>query len=262
VRTTAEAYIEDLQAHGQYHFTTEEAQHALGSTMIATRAALRRLKGKTRIADPYRGFHVIVPPEYRSLGCVPPDQFLPDLMSHVGEPYYVALLSAAGWHGAAHQRPHVFQVMVPKARRPIECGGVAVQFLARHDMQDTPVSQRNTPRGVLRISTPEATAFELVGYMRHCGGIDNVATVLTELSESMNGQQLLREVGRSPVAWVQRLGHLLSLVEATDLANLLESALPARNVFPVPLVPHKSVTGVPRDDRWRVYLNADVEPDL
>ncbi|MCK4516161.1 MAG: type IV toxin-antitoxin system AbiEi family antitoxin [Spirochaetaceae bacterium] len=262
MRTTAEAYIEDLQAHGQYHFTTEEAQHALGSTITATRAALRRLKGKTRIADPYRGFHVIVPPEYRSLGCVPPDQFLPDLMAHVGEPYYVALLSAAGWYGAAHQRPHVFQVIVPKARRPIECGGVAVQFLARHDMQDTPVSQRNTPRGVLRISTPEATAFELVGYMRHCGGIDNVATVLTELSESMKGQQLLREVGRSPLAWVQRLGYLLSLVEAMDLANLLESALPARSVFPVPLVPHKSVTGVPRDERWRVFLNADVEPDL
>ena len=59
--------------------------------MTAARAAQRRLKRKTLIADPYRGFHVIVPPAYRRLGCLPADQFIPDLMSHLGTAYPVAL---------------------------------------------------------------------------------------------------------------------------------------------------------------------------
>jgi len=44
---------------------------------------------------PYRGFYVIVSPEYRSLGCRPAEQFIPDLMEYLGEVYYAGLLSAA-----------------------------------------------------------------------------------------------------------------------------------------------------------------------
>jgi len=65
---SAADYIEALQASGRYTFTTEDAVEALGSSVVATRAALRRLKRKGRIADPYRGFHVVVPPAYRRLG--------------------------------------------------------------------------------------------------------------------------------------------------------------------------------------------------
>jgi hypothetical protein len=36
----------------------------------------------------------IVPPEYRSLGCLSPEQFIPQLMKHLGLEYYVGLLSA------------------------------------------------------------------------------------------------------------------------------------------------------------------------
>ena len=119
-------YLRDLQAQGQYHFTTDEAVRALGGSVDAVRAALRRLKEKGHVVGPYRGFHVIVPPEYRGLGCLPADQFIPDLMRHLGEPYYVTVLSAAAYHGAAHQRPQVFQVMVPRARRPLASGQVCV----------------------------------------------------------------------------------------------------------------------------------------
>ncbi|HQG51809.1 MAG TPA: hypothetical protein PLT06_10175 [Syntrophorhabdaceae bacterium] len=39
-------YISELMAHGQYCFSTREANTALGSTPIAVRAALRRLRQK------------------------------------------------------------------------------------------------------------------------------------------------------------------------------------------------------------------------
>ena len=52
---------------------------------------------------PFRGFHVIVQPEYRALGCLPADQFVPQLMEHLGLVVdYAGLLTAASLHGAAH----------------------------------------------------------------------------------------------------------------------------------------------------------------
>jgi hypothetical protein len=84
-----------------------------------------------------RGFHVIVPPEYRSLGCLPPEQFAPALMETLGMPYYAGLLSAAQFHGAAHQRPQVFQVVVESIthsiRRRID-GGHRWNDLLRRDI--------------------------------------------------------------------------------------------------------------------------------
>jgi len=183
-------------------------------------------------------------------------------MVHLGEPYYVGLLSAASYHGAAHQAPMVFQVVVPKSRRALECGGVRVEFIARQDMRVTPVVDRNTETGVIRIATPEATAVEVVGYPEHCGYLDNVATVLAEFSESMRGEPLVAEARRAPLAWVQRLGYLLCLVGADDLATHLEPLLAEHHTFTVGLAPWKGMTAAPRDTRWNVAVNIDVEPDV
>ncbi|MFH1833599.1 MAG: type IV toxin-antitoxin system AbiEi family antitoxin [bacterium] len=100
-RVDATDYIEDLATHGRYHFTTAQAVAAVGSSPVALRAAIRRQREKGRVAMPFRGFHLIVPPEYRTLGCLPADQFVPQLMEHLGLSYYVGLLSAASLHGAA-----------------------------------------------------------------------------------------------------------------------------------------------------------------
>ncbi|AKU92248.1 type IV toxin-antitoxin system AbiEi family antitoxin domain-containing protein [Vulgatibacter incomptus] len=258
---SAADYIEDLQSNGRLTFTTEQAIQALGRSVPAVRAQLRRLKEKGHIADPYRGFHVVVPPQYRRLGCLPADHFIPQLMGHLGEPYYVALLSAAAYHGAAHQAPMVFQVMVTKARRGLSCGGVRVDFVARQDMASTSVVERNVPTGVLRIASPAATALEIVGYPERCGYLDNVATVLAELAESIDGEALAAEARRAPVAWVQRLGYLLVLVEQNALAHRLDDVLAERNVFTVPLAPWHEMEGARRDARWHVAVNTDVEPD-
>ena len=61
------------------------------------RYAAWRPKGE--IGSPSRGFYVIVPSEYRRLGCLPADQFVPALMERRGIRYYVGLLSAAQYHG-------------------------------------------------------------------------------------------------------------------------------------------------------------------
>jgi predicted transcriptional regulator of viral defense system len=178
---TAAAYLTDLAASGRYHFTTAEAARALGVSLVATRAALRRLAAKGSIASPARGFHVIVPPEYRRLGCLPPGQFIPQLTALRRLPSCVGLLSAAELHGAAHHRPQQFQVMIERPRPSITCGQVRVALIARRAVARAPAEGRNTPRGTVRVSTPEVTALDLAGYPGRAGGLDVVATVVSEL---------------------------------------------------------------------------------
>ncbi|MBM4061741.1 MAG: hypothetical protein FJ265_11700 [Planctomycetes bacterium] len=255
-------FLRQLAQQGRHHFTTEEAVASHGGSPVATRAALRRLKQKGEIATPCRGFHVLVPPDYHSLGCLPPEQFVPHLMRHLGEPYYVALLSAAEIHGAAPQRPQVFQVMVKTNRRAITCGQVRVQFVARKDLERTPTVERNTPRGTLRVASPEATALELVGHADHCGGLDHVAAVLADLAESLDPVRLVAAAATCPIAWAQRLGYLLDLVGHRAASDGLAPLVQERAGGLAALVRAGTRRGASRVDRWRLVVNATVEPDL
>lgn len=255
-------FISDLAAKGRYCFSTKDAAVFYGGSAVAVRAALRRIRQKGEIAMPYRGFYVIVPPEYRDLGCLPASHFIPSLMEHLGEKYYVGLLSAAEYHGAAHHRPQLFQVVVAKNRQGIKCGKVRVEFIARKNMKAIPTSDFKTPRGYLKVSTPAATAFDIVGYPYHSGGLDNVATVLSELAEKIDSKELVQIAGLSPVAWAQRLGYLLDLVGVGEKAGDLAKYIARKKPVPAPLAPAKPFAGVNQDRRWRILVNAEVEAEV
>ena len=248
-------------ARGRYHFTTEDAIDAIGRSPVAVRAALRRLKRKGSIATPHRGFHTIVPPEYLRLGCLPAEQFIPQLMAHLELPYYAALLSAAQYHGAAHQQPQMLQVMVRKNRPPIECGEVRVAFVARRNVDEMPVIERNTPRGSIRVSSVEATAFDIAGYPEHAGGLDHVATLLGELAEKISPERLAALAPRSPVAWSQRLGHLLDLAGDPSRADLLAEYVRRTARETVPLDSRSPAREDVRDARWKLAVNISVAPE-
>jgi predicted transcriptional regulator of viral defense system len=254
--------INDLASRGRYHFTTAKAAARLGSSVVAARAALRRLQHKGVIAMPYRGFYVIVPPEYRRLGCLPADQFIPQLMEHLGLDYYAGLLTAARYHGAAHQQPQVFQVMVAKNRPAIACGEVRVAFVARRNAADIPTQRFNTPRGHVMVSTPEATVFDLVGYPQRAGGIHNVATVLSEVAELLDPALLASLAPLSPVPWAQRLGYILEQVGVADVTEPLGQYVDSLVNESTALVPSAPANGTPYDARWRLFANVRLEPDL
>lgn len=255
-------FINMMAAKGRSSFSYKDIEKQINSSSMAIKAALRRLQKKGEIAMPYRGFYVIVPPEYRALGSVPAEQFIPDFMNYLGEIYYVGLLSAAEYHGAAHQRSQLFQVVVAKSRRPIRYGKIRIDFIFRKNAAKMPTQTRNTPAGIIKISTPEATALDLIGYTKHCGNINNVATILAELAEKIDSKRLVVAAKLSPIAWVQRLGYLLDLIvkgnKAEGIAGYIKDKLPVR----VPLVPANSIKGAKMDSRWRVLINAKVEADI
>jgi predicted transcriptional regulator of viral defense system len=255
-------YIASLAAAGRYSFASNDAREALGVSAHAAKLALNRLGRHKVIASPARGFYVIIPPEYRSLGCLPADQFVPNLLQRQGHSYYAALLSAAQYHGAAHHRPQEFQVMLAKARRPVRCGQVRVAFIVRKRLKDVAVQSFNTPRGTILVSTPEATAVDLVGYHHHAGGLDQVATILSELAEQIDPQKLVAAARTAPVPWAQRLGYLLEHAGAAEKAAALKSFVKDSARETVPLLPEASKEDARRDADWKLLINTDVEAEL
>jgi len=258
----ARKFLDQLVSHGRYHFTSREVRSALGVSANASRLAINRLRRQGMIASPARGFYVIVPPEYRSLGCLPAEQFIPYLMEYKQEKYYAGLLSAAQYYGAAHQRPQEFQVFVAKNRRPVRCGKIQVKFIARKHIAKVKVRPFNTSHGQIQVSTPEATAIDLAGYPQHAGGLDQVATVLLELAHEIDPDGLKEAATTAPVSWVQRLGYLLEFVDASERLNPLQKWVQENAHEYARLVPDAPSEKWQRNKTWKLEINTELDPDL
>lgn len=260
-RTPLRDYLASLQGAGRHVFWSRAVAQEVGLSQDAVKQALNRLRRKGEIASPARGFYVILPPEYRTLGCLPADQFIPALMADSRMPYYAGLLSAAQYHGAAHHRPQEFQVMLGKPRRPINCGKVRIVFHVRKDVAAVPVQPINTPRGTVAVSTPEATAFDLIGYESQIGGLDAVATILVDLAEKIDPGKLAVFAPSVPLPWAQRLGYLLERIEEAPRAQPLKDYVRARARDLTILQPSEQSDGAPRNRDWKLIVNVEVEAE-
>ncbi len=258
----AGAFIESLQSAGRYVFTRDEALKALRASQVALKNALWRLAKAGRVVSPRRGFYVTVPLEYRAAGSIPPAWFIRELMAYLRRPYYVGLLSAAALHGAAHQSPQEFQVVTDRPLRPIEVGRTRIRFVKKAHLAKTPTAGVKTPTGEIRVSSPEATALDLVRYPEHAGYLSNVATILSELAERLDPEALVRAAeADSEPAYAQRLGYLLDRVGRGEVAASLAEWIRSKAPGVTPLRPDRPTSGAPRDARWRVAVNEEVEAD-
>lgn len=254
--------IHERQAAGRYTISLEEIDRTMDGSRIAHQSAIRRLKERGRLVSPRRGFYVIVPPEYASTGSPPASWFVDDLMGYLQQPYYVGLLSAAATHGAAHQHPQVFQVVTTQATASMTAGRVRLEFFRKRNLEDSSTTRVNTEMGTMRVSTPEATVFDLLRHVQACGHLDNVATVIAVLADVITPRAFTEAAAEAHVTEVQRAGYLLELVGRVDLAQALESFLDGRQVPIALLRPGAESKGVPKSERWKLALNEHVEPDL
>lgn len=243
-------FVEGLLGQGRYTFSREEAERQLRRSRAATYMAMRRLIKAGWLTMPRSGFYVIVDPQHRAAGTLPPEWFVRDLMKHIGRPYYVGLLSAAQLHGAAHHRPQEFQVMIPeRAVPPIRTGNVQIRFFGKGSFERSETQEVKTPTGTMKVATPETTAWDLVRYARAAGGLDNVITVLAELSEKLNAKRVQSTVeGHGDVVVAQRLGYLLDRIGRRGLAKGLAEWVKDASVRP--LDPGSPVRGATESRRW------------
>jgi predicted transcriptional regulator of viral defense system len=256
------ALLDSLQERGRYCLTRDEAASRLSISDDALTKAAQRLVARRRLVVPRRGFWVIVPLEHRQAGAPPPDWYITDLMVHCGCPYYVGLLSAAALHGAGHQQPQEFQVVTDVQQRPAAAGRGRMRFFRKLALSSVPVVEVRTETGSMRVSTPEATALDLLRYLDAAGQVNHVATVLADLAEAMDPDRLLDAARlEQNVPNAQRLGFLLDLVGAGDMGAPLAEWVAERRPRYLALRPDRPLDHAVRDPRWRVLVNATVEAD-
>ncbi len=251
-----------LVAAGINAFTVDDAAKVAGIKRSSAWPALARLVKNKLAFSPARGLYIPIPPEYRSWGTVPAEWFVDPLMAHLGRAYYVGYLSAAEIHEAAYQRPQVFEVVVNRDLRARSFGRVRLRFITNRDAADLPTLRRNTPTGTMAVATPELTAIDLANRPDRGGALYNVATVLSDLATDgkLQDDRLAKLVPSFPATAGRRVGWIIehfTNVRLDVLARVVASATDE----PSKLDPHSERRGS-IDRRWRLRVNADVEPDL
>jgi predicted transcriptional regulator of viral defense system len=259
---TLSRLVDSYQATGRYVLTRDQALKALSISDEALKKAVQRLVVKRRLAVPRRGFFIIVPMEYREAGAPPPAWFIDELMKFSGQPYYVGLLSAAALHGAAHHQPQEFQVVTNKQLRPAVAGRARLRFFRKRHIEHVPTVEIKTETGAMSVSTPEATALDLLRYLEGAGHLGNVATVLAELAEKIDGQQLVAVAKLDDeLSTAQRLGHILDQVGASAVGAQLATWVAEQRPRFVALRSDRSTGRAAKDPRWHVLVNEKVEAE-
>lgn len=269
-RSSLAEYVMQLQAEGRISFTPEEALASLGITKAAFLKAAARLQKRRLLLNPRRGFYVAVPPQYLSWAAPPPTWYIDALMHHEGRPYYVGLLKAAELHGAAHQAVMEFQVVTDRQLPKLRAGRSWITFYFRRDIDDVRggIVERKTDTGLMKISSPELTALDLLRYIHVAGGIDAVATVIAELGESLDGAKLGDLAQHFESAPVQRLGYLLDHLGHGNKTEALHNVLFDKRPPPwTALEPekrgtkHVNLKPAERNEQWRVHIRRNPEID-
>ena len=231
------AWLDERQARLRYVFTTP-ALAEVGLTGPPAYQALRRLRAAGRVSPigTRSSLWAIVPPEHRQAGAPPLVWLLDDIMAALGLPYYIGLRSAAEWYGATHYAMQVTVVVVPTPRRPLVVGRERIRFVVNRRVEDVPVLAH--PGGVapIRVSTPEATAVDLVRYAPQSGGMTAVVTALAQMHRRCD-RRVLRQVldCYADVPTAQRLGYCLDRVSAPSLARSVADWLAERPTAQVTL---------------------------
>jgi predicted transcriptional regulator of viral defense system len=187
-------------------------------------------------------------------------------MKYIGKPYYISLLNAAEFFGAAHQRSQRFSIMtvypstnVSKAKNNI------LDWVYRKDIPENFLRTANSETGIVRFSNPELTAIDLVQYEKHIGGLSRAATVLEELTEETDFSKVSNELlDFTSVAAIQRLGFILeSILEKNEQADILYEQLHGygKRLNFVPLSTRSKNKNTEKNNRWKIYINTEIEPD-
>ena len=260
-------WVNKLISEGEIAFSLKQVKKAFAAQSdIAVKRSLNRLSVKGKIVSILKGYYLIIPPQYASRGILPPTMFLDGLMKFLKRPYYVGLVNAASFYGAAHQQPQEFFVFTNfPMLRTTNKKGIKINYLSIHKIPEKLLESRKTESGYLKISSPELTAADIVQYEKRIGGLSRAATILNDLVEEIRPEKInkafLKEI---PLTTVQRLGYILDKVlNKKELADHLynESQKSKLNFFRSPLKTVSKSKNCPTDERWKIIVNIEIEID-
>jgi hypothetical protein len=244
-------------ALGRVAFPVAELIKETGLSTVAAKKQLLRL-GK-RVAQPVRRhpFFLIVAPEHQAVGAPPAAWWLDDVFKWLGRPYYLALQSAAATYASTPQAVQVTQVMTLEPRRDMIVGRLRIQFFVKRNLDRTPTQPLANAYAPLAVSTPEATAFDLIRYASRIGGIGRAVETLRPMLPLMRVPEMERVLNaESETSTAQRLGYVIERSGNTRLANAIHKWLPSQMPL-IPIVPTRLKSTGAAIEKWRLINNAD-----
>jgi len=268
VRMNIQTWIEKLQAMGKNAFSLETLEKELPSyTHVGTKRVLARLSTKGNIVSIMKGYYLIISPQYASKGILPPSLYIDALMKHLNRPYYVGLLNAAAFHGASHQQPQEYFIFtVMPVLRPISKKGQKINFVSISELNPKFLVDIKTEMGYLKVANPLLTATDLIQFEKKIGGLNRATTILEELSEKINPEQINIEIlNHVAVSTWQRLGYIWeNVLEEKVLAENLFQKLEKneKNLFRIPLKASGTKNNFPTNNRWKIIINTTIETDF
>jgi predicted transcriptional regulator of viral defense system len=265
-----EDYIKELRKRGKPCFTLNQATEELNSTPQAVSNAISRLKLKGDLISPAKGLYVIVPPENQIQGCITAEELTPILMKFWERDYYVSLLSGATFYGASHQPPGRFQIVTNKRlKHPLVFGKVKLSIVYKKSLLNLPYKDFVVSTGYLKVATPELIVFDLFSYPTQAGGLNHIATVLTELVEALDADKFITLANQTQEkAWLQRFGYILEKIDPLEpnqallIIEKLQQYLKDKSLKFVPLAANLPIRGCAYANKWKIIENTSIESDL
>ena len=251
--------LEQFQASGRRVFTVEDASQRLDVSKFNTLRILGNLKRQKRILTLTRGLYALWHPSERKWG-LRPLPILDSLMRFRKTPYYIGLLSAADYHGAAHHKPQVLQVVIPKQLCLRKISQLHISFHVRKKFPAVGLEKAMTESGTVYYSSPELTALDLIYTPSACAGFGNVCLVIHDLISHLDEARLKQMIEEYPyAACVQRLGFLMEYFGADPkLLKPLQRWAHRKQLVPIALSPDYPKKGK-IDQNWQVIKNTKVE---
>lgn len=263
-------WVENLPKRGISVFSKQEVINLFPHMAKENiRNSLYRLSKKKKICSVWRDFYAVILPEYGLKGVPPPIEYIDQLMTFLGKDYYVGLISAAALQGASHQAPMEFFVITnAPVLRDKQKGDVKINFVLKKHIPQKYLKQITVNSGYVNISCPELTTFDIIIYENNVGGINRVATVLSELAEVLNFENVSEDFLKSlNVSIIQRLGYLLDILGYASLAEaLMQKSVNAGIKFrkyPLSLLSKKMKgTDYQINKKWKIIINEAIDIDI
>ncbi len=253
-RGAVAGFVERYRSEGKACFSMADAVGSTGLSHAAAKQQILRLKQVVRVSR--QDFFLILSPEDLPMGSPAAVKWLDAYFKWLGQPYYLALLSAAAIHGSQPQAVQLVQVMIQGKRRPLEIGRVKLQFYQKtSEIEKVPVIQPPGHPALIRVSSPEATALDLLRYSGRIGGYSRAQETILPMAKLFKADKLRAALDADDrPALAQRLGFTLENAGHDNLASIVRRWLPSCVQWTL-LEPGTPVKTAEKIQSWKLIKN-------
>ena len=264
-KMTIVEYINELLSQEEYSFSWNELIQKSTRTRYSLINELSRLVEKKLVINLRQGFYLIIPPRYKKLNALPISLYIDKLFKYLEKDYYVALYTAAKFHGASHQKIQKDYIVASMpSNHNIRKEDIAMDFFNISNWPVKNIIQRKSDAGYFNISSPALTLVDLINHHPKIGGLNRMLAIIEELTEELNVTDVNDLLSWYPYkSTIQRTGYLLEELQADkELTDLFYKYLINKKYFPVILSSKKGQKAGKVNNKWKVDVNLELESDL